>query len=55
MAASQNALPWQDYELINNGRDARNALAHQAKLLSKADCLRFIDAIESELKAWGVV
>ena len=55
MAASQNALPWQDYDLVDNGRDARNDLAHQAKLLSKADCLRFIDAIESELKAWGIV
>ena len=55
MAASQNALPWQDYCLVDNGRDARNNLAHQAKLLSKADCLRFIDAIESELKAWGIV
>ena len=55
MAASQNALPWQDYDLVNNGRDARNDLAHQAKLLSKADCLRFIDAVESELKAWSIV
>ena len=55
MAASQNALPWQDYDLVNDGRVARNDLAHQAKLLSKADCLRFIDAVESELKAWGIV
>ena len=55
MAASQNALPWQDYDLVNDGRCARNDLAHQAKLSSKADCLRFIEAVESELKAWGIV
>ncbi len=55
MGASKNALPWQDYDPVDDGRDARNDLAHQAKLLSKADCLRFIDAVESELKAWGIV
>ncbi len=55
MTASQNVLPWQDYDLVNNGRVARNDLAHEAQLLSKVDCLRFIDAIESELKTWGIV
>ncbi len=55
MAASQNVLPWQDYHLVDNGRVARNYLAHKAKLLSKADCLQFIDAIESELTAWNIV
>lgn len=55
IVASQNALPWQDYDLVDNGKRARNELAHQAKLSSKVDCLRFIDAVESELKAWGLV
>ncbi len=55
MAASQNALPWQDYDLVKSGKNARNDLAHEAKLSGKADCLRFIDAVESELKAWGIV
>lgn len=55
MAASQKALPWQDYSIVNKGREARNYLAHEAKLLSKADCLRYIDAIESEIQAWNVV
>ena len=55
MAASQNAMAWKDYDLVNNGRCARNDLAHEAKLLSEVDCRRFIDAVESELKAWGIV
>jgi len=55
MDASQNKLPWKDYCLVDKGRDARNELAHDAKLLSKADCLHFIDAIESELRAWSIV
>ena len=55
MDASRNKLPWKDYCLVDKGRNARNDLAHEAKLLSKADCLRFIDAIESELRAWSIV
>ena len=55
MGASQKLLPWQNYDLVDNGRVARNDLAHEAKLSSKADCLRFINAIEAELKAWGII
>ena len=55
MAASQNKLPWKDYGLVDKGKTARNDLSHEAKLLSKADCLQFIDAIESELTAWNIV
>jgi hypothetical protein len=55
MAASQNVLPWRNYDLVNAGKEARNNLAHEAKLLSKGDCLRYIAAIESELKAWRVI
>ena len=55
MPASQNALPWQDYDLVKSGKNARNDLAHEAKLLGKTDCLRFIHAIGFELKAWGIV
>ena len=55
MAASKNHLLWQNYDLVERGKDARNDLAHEAKLLVKADCLVFIDAIEDELKAWHVL
>ena len=55
MNASRKALPWQDYKSVDDGREARNNLAHEAQLVSKADCLRFIDAIEAELKAWSIL
>jgi hypothetical protein len=55
MAASANLLPWRDYALVDTGKTARNDLAHEAKLVDKANCFRFIDAIEAELKAWNVL
>jgi hypothetical protein len=55
MTASLNALPWQDYASVDSGKTARNELAHDAKLLDRAGCFRFIDAIEVELKAWSVL
>lgn len=55
MAASANAIPWQDYALVDRGKTARNELAHDATLLGKADCFRYIDAIENEFKAWSVL
>ena len=55
MAASQNVLPWQDYALVDQGKTARNDLAHKATLLPKRECFRFIDAIETELTAWQVL
>lgn len=55
MAASKAVLQWTDYDLVAKGKDVRNDLAHEAKLVAKEDCFRFIDAIEGELKAWGVI
>jgi len=55
MVVSRNRLPWLDYDLVDLGRKARNDLAHEAKLLGKSQCFAFIDAIEAELKAWGIL
>jgi len=55
MSASRDHLPWKDYDLADSGREARNLLAHEAVLLSKADCLKYIDAVRAELKAWAVI
>jgi hypothetical protein len=55
MDASRGALPWQGYDLVWDGKEKRNDLAHEAKLLKKADCLRYVDAIEAELRAWNVI
>jgi hypothetical protein len=55
MTASKNVLPWQDYKSVDSGRCARNVLAHEAKLQNKSDCLRYVDAIEAELRAWAII
>jgi hypothetical protein len=55
MGASKGVVQWQDYDRIDKGKAARNDLAHNARLISKAECLSYIQAIEAELKAWKVL
>ena len=55
MKASKLHLPWVNYKLVNEGREKRNDLAHGSKLLSRADCLRYIEAVGVELKAFGCI
>ena len=55
MDASRGNRLWQDYDLVNLGKVARNALAHEGEFASAADCDKYIDAIESELRAWDVL
>jgi len=55
MAASKNVVPWQDYGYVEAGKTARNDLAHHAKLITKAECLAYVAAIEVELVAWKVL
>jgi hypothetical protein len=55
MEASKKVLPWKNFSKIDEGKEKRNSLAHEAKLLSKAECLASVDLIEIELKAWGVI
>ena len=55
MKASKTKLPWQNYSLVWKGKIARDKLAHKAILVEKVRCLEFIEAIEVELKAWGVI
>ena len=55
MKSSKKILPWYNYKLVSAGRIARNALAHKAKLVPKKECLIFINAIENELRAWGII
>jgi hypothetical protein len=55
MVASKTKLAWQNYLLVDSGKTARNELAHRATLVERAHCLQFIEAIEVELRAWGVI
>jgi hypothetical protein len=50
-----HAVPWQNYVFVEIGNTTRNELAHDAKLITKADCLAFVDAIEAELVVWRVL
>ncbi len=52
---SQDALKWVNYPLMKEIVDHRNDLAHRAVFVPCSDCWRYIDAIEAELVAWGIV
>jgi len=55
MAASRGSITWQDYACVECGKDKRNDIAHEGKLLDRENCLRFVQAIEAELKAWRIL
>jgi len=55
LEASKTALSWQDWNLIKKGVDLRNDVAHEGKLLERGECWKYIDAIKTELAAWGIV
>jgi hypothetical protein len=55
MHASRPVLPWQDFTLVDEGRERRNAFAHDRTVVPVEECVRYVDAIEQELRAWGIV
>lgn len=55
MMASQAALPWKDFQLVSDGKDTRNKIAHEAVLCDRFECLKYIAALEAELVAWRIV
>jgi hypothetical protein len=55
MESAKHAIKWLNYALVNQGRDARNGLAHRNTLVAKNDCLRYIEAVGAELKGWGLI
>jgi hypothetical protein len=48
-------LKWQDDALILEIVKKRNDLAHRGQILPRADCWRYIEAIETELVSWRIV
>jgi hypothetical protein len=52
---THGAPQWVNYTKVNAGRVARNGVAHKGVLLTKPDCLAFIDTVEVELKAWSIL
>lgn len=55
MEASKTRLPWINYELVDEGKDKRNQVAHEAKHISIEECIKYINAIEEELKNWNIL
>ena len=55
MHASKSALPWVAFQFVDEGRERRNDVAHKREYLERADCWKYIDAIENELIAWRIL
>ena len=48
-------VSWLNLPLIKKALKDREALAHRAAIIPRADCWTYIAAIEAELVAWGIV
>jgi hypothetical protein len=55
MKSAKSAISWVDYNLVDRGREVRNDLAHKSKVASKVDCIKYIDAVEAELRSWKLI
>jgi hypothetical protein len=54
MKKSRPNVRWANYDLVRQGKNARNDLVHEAEVAGIEDCRRFIAAVEAELTAWGL-
>lgn len=55
LQCSEKALPWRDFKLIRAGVKLRNNVAHHGLPLERADCWKYIDAVNAELSAWHIL
>jgi len=55
MKKSRSVLSWVDYDMVDEGREKRNNLAHKVSLVSKSDCLKYMSLVELELLSWGIL
>ena len=55
MSESQSQIQWNNYGLIEKGRIDRNTIAHEAKLINKSDCFKYIKAVGDQLEAWQII
>jgi hypothetical protein len=54
MKAAQDAIPWIDYKALRKGAKRRNAVARDGELFPAAVCLRDIENVAAQLRAWGI-
>lgn len=55
MDASRAVLTWKDFATVDSGREARNDLAHEGKLVPARECVKYVEAIADELHHWKIV
>ncbi len=55
LKASEHKLVWKDFALIKEAAKRRKAVAHKGKILPRADCWKYIDAVREQLLAWKVL
>ena len=55
MLESKASLLWQDFDTVDEGRELRNRIAHEKKFLEQHDHHKYLNAIENELVAWGIL
>ncbi len=54
-SSERAALPWKNLDAIRKGIKARNGVAHKGALVPRGECWNHIEAVKSELDAWGVI
>jgi hypothetical protein len=50
-----SSITWVNFDLVDEGRSVRNKLAYEAILPNREDCLKYIDAIGDEYRAWKII
>ena len=54
MKKSKSKINWIDFEVLDQGREIRNQIAHENKIIKRVECWKYIDAIDAQLIAWDV-
>jgi hypothetical protein len=55
MKASKDKLSWNNFNIVMEGVERRNDIAHKGKIIPRGDCWKYIDAIEKELVSWNII
>ena len=55
MESSRDSLNWTNYNAVDKVREDRNDMAHHRKIIDQEVVLAHIEAIQTELLAWGIL
>ena len=54
-SSKDSVLSWENYDLVDEARERRNDIAHRRDWIEVSECLKYLDAIETELIAWEII